>query len=163
MVGEIPPPVLFLEGEIELIETKNLETFVESIKRFQRENSSVNSRRFFRRNFVNLTPHTLVIKVGVEYVKIPPSGKVARVCTREFEVFQLRGFPFVKQLQTRVVDLPEQQEGVFYITSAIVRKAVSDRWDVISPGKTRRDNNSRVISAESFVINGGQENVKYKC
>jgi hypothetical protein len=98
-----------------------------------------------------------VIKVGVEYVKIPPSGQIARVCTREEEIFQIRGLPFVKQLQTRIVDLPNKQDGTFYITSAIVRKAVPDRLDVVSPGRTRRDNNARVISAESFVVNGGQE------
>jgi hypothetical protein len=99
--------------------------------------------------FVNLTPH----EISVSSTVIPPSGVVARVSTTVKSVAVVEGIPLQHMLQGEVINLPPPQEGVFYITSAMVREACPFRGDVLSPGEIVRDSAGGVIGCKSFYAN----------
>lgn len=92
-------------------------------------------------NFVNLTPHPItVIAVNGGESTFQPSGKVARVSELPTTVIgQVNGIPVLsKTVFGDVVDLPEPQEGVFFIVSGLVAGQVS-RKDVLAPATGPND------------------------
>lgn len=99
--------------------------------------------------FVNLTPHTINNALNGE--AIHPSGVVARCATTEKEV--LPGF--FSQEFGQVSDLPKPQQGVLLIVSALVRNAVPDRGDVVSPGALVRDESGQPVGCKGFAVNPG--------
>ena len=109
---------------------------------------------------INLTPHPITIHDGDNAVTIPPSGTVARVATSSIEMYRLPVEPGVSpvlQMTTfgQVVDLPEPQDGVYYVVSGLVLSALreqgSDRQDVIAPATGPKDD---AIRDEAGCITG---------
>jgi hypothetical protein len=98
--------------------------------------------------FVNLTPHE-INPIGGD--SIAPSGDVARVSTRNIEV--LPGF--FAQETGEVQGLPGAQEGVLFIVSAMVRLAVPERGDVVSPGELVRNEQGQPVGCRGFFVNPG--------
>jgi len=94
---------------------------------------------------VNLTPHPIVIRLGVDEksdVTFPPAGVVARVTEKANKPTRnhIFGFPVAgKAAFDEVVNLPEPKEGVIYIVSGLVAQNVS-RSDVFSPATGPEDN-----------------------
>ena len=114
--------------------------------------------------FVNLTPHALNIELRAGDIFIlPPSGTVARVAmeTRKRGGLALPGFGVVNLTTTvpgEVTGLPPPvvrggEEGVWYIVSALVRLAVPERRDVLSPGDLIRDENGNPRGCRGLVMN----------
>ena len=70
--------------------------------------------------FVNLTPHPINLNTGGLLRVYPPSGNVARVSSThsQFDENGIASLSFGE-----VQGLPEPQEGVFYIVSAMVAQA----------------------------------------
>lgn len=101
-------------------------------------------------NLINLTPHEINV---INSDKIPPSGKVARVDMVQKTAGVINGVQLYSPTFGDVVDLPEPQSETFYIVSALVRSAVPDRFDVLSPGNLIRDNSGNVIGCDSFHCN----------
>ena len=99
-------------------------------------------------SFINLTPHQ-INPVGGE--AIPPSGVVARCATTTQEVAP----GFFSTAFGAVENLPAPQPGVLLIVSALVRGAVPDRADVVSPGELVRDENGQPIGCKGFSVNPG--------
>ena len=101
---------------------------------------------------VNLTPHTLTIRVGDKEVKIEPSGQVARVATQQVVIDRLQfdgvKIPVVATKYGEVEGVPAPQEGVIYITSSLVAGRVK-RADVVAPdtGPTAIRNEQKQIVA----------------
>ena len=111
--------------------------------------------------FVNLTPHEVTVydSAGQNVVlKIPPSGKVARVTTASKIVGYLNGIPVRRTEYGEIQGLPEPREGVIYIVSTIVLIALREkgmkRDDVIAPDTNPdsiiRDKDGRVIGVKYF-------------
>lgn len=97
---------------------------------------------------INLTPHPITIKTTTgEYITIPPSGKIARIISSNASSYDvdINGITvsYVHPGDETIVDLPEPQEGVFYIVSSLVlnylRNSNSNRKDVLSPGTGTKD------------------------
>lgn len=98
---------------------------------------------------VNLTPHTIVFNDGRSF---PASGIVARVQA---------GFSAIEndvctQTFGEVQDLPEPQEGVQYIVSAMVLSALAGkRQDVVAPATGHplcvRNDKGHIVSVPCFV------------
>ena len=126
---------------------------------------------------INLTPHP-VVWVGEEdsqRVELPPSGKIARVGTKESPAGELllEG-DFVAPLITRewgAVELPtpeslgvENPEGVFLVVSSLVGEAIKAQglppeWRgaiVVAPDtgpqSAVRDADGRIIGVKRFVL-----------
>ena len=103
---------------------------------------------------VNLTPHPVMI-CGFT---IPPSGIVARVEESATPVGSItvdgHEIPLVAKRFGAIVGLPEREEGVLYIASALVAQAAwaVGRTDVVHPGDLVRDAEGRVIGAASLCV-----------
>jgi len=111
--------------------------------------------------FVNLTPHEVVVydQEGREIVlRIPPSGKVARVTSTTRVVGEVNGIPVRRVEYGSIVDLPEPQENTIYIVSTLVLLALKEkgvaRNDIVSPDTNTdsviRDSQGRVIGVKYF-------------
>jgi hypothetical protein len=107
-------------------------------------------------NIINLTPHGVTIGT----VTVPPSGTVARVAVHRtaMPVINLDDgttIPAYAPAFGDVTDLPDQQDGVILIVSAMVRShpAVAGRKDVASPGQLVRDANGTIIGCDGLDFN----------
>lgn len=105
---------------------------------------------------INLTPHDVVIiSEGKEKKIYPKSGKMARVATNSVVVGEVDGVAIVSQKYGEVDGLPEPKAGTLYIVSMVVRLALPDREDLISPDtspqSTIRDENGQIIGVRQFV------------
>jgi hypothetical protein len=97
----------------------------------------------------NLGPHA--IKIGDR--TIAPSGDLARVATATAAVGSFDGVPLTVTTPGVVTGLPDAQDGVLLIASAMVRLAVPDRMDVASPGQLVRNDAGQVVGCSSLDIN----------
>lgn len=101
---------------------------------------------------VNLTPHDITIVDGNGDIQttIPKSGTVARVAMKRVWTDCINGIGLYETQLGEVQDLPEREEGIRYIVSALVRTAVPDRVDLFSPGELVRDDAGRVIGCRGL-------------
>jgi hypothetical protein len=92
-------------------------------------------------NFLNLTPHPIVVRLNDgSDLTFPPSGKVARVDELPTQIVgDVNGIPIMaRTVFGEVIDLPEPVEGLGYIVSGLVAGAVS-RADVFAPATGPKD------------------------
>ena len=99
--------------------------------------------------FVNLTPHAINVKTR----EFPSSGLIARVSQTSKPAGVHDGIELVRANFGEVVDLPEQQAGVIFIVSAMVRSALPERKDLASPGEQIRDADGKIIGVKNLIIN----------
>ena len=101
------------------------------------------------KNFVNLTPHAIVLNNGQT---IPASGVVARVkqTTTDFDADGVAVATWGE-----IENLPQPNEGTIYIVSGLVASAAHGRTDVVSPAtnhpQTKRDENGHILSVPGFI------------
>lgn len=100
---------------------------------------------------LNLTPHSVnIVREDDTIFTIAPSGTVARVSQMREQIGTIEGIPLNVSKFGEVVDLPEQQDGVFLIVSRLVISALPDRDDLIVPDDLVRDDQGRIIGCRSF-------------
>lgn len=105
---------------------------------------------------INLTPHALNIRQrDGSFVTVPPSGTVARVAEERYECSDRHDIPGVRiSIPTygKLEGLPERQEGVVYVVSAICLQALPPRrhLDCFSPGPAIRDEAGRIIGCDGL-------------
>lgn len=99
--------------------------------------------------FVNLTPHAVNIVNGPSF---PPSGQVARCSMITHHRGEIGGIPVAQRQMGPVEGLPDPEEGVFYIVSAMVREAAEDdgRRDCLSPGVLLRDDDGNIVGCHDL-------------
>jgi len=103
---------------------------------------------------VNLTPHAINLPGGT----VQPSGQVARVNVgaTKTDDMQFAGFvdtvPLVKPDYGDVANLPDPTDDTFYIVSTPVQQACPDRTDLLVPFDLQRDDQGRVIGANSLAL-----------
>lgn len=129
---------------------------------------------------INLTPHAITFVTDMGTVTLPPSGRVARVGTTTFMVGTVlagradcralghdlagdmcpdcggRGVvdvevPLTHTTFGEVVDLPEAEEGVLLVVSAMVVAACPSRRDLWGPGDLVRDEANRVVGCRGLT------------
>ena len=104
--------------------------------------------------FKNLTPHTInvVDASGASMLTLPASGSVARCRATATETERVDGVPVFKTVDGEVEGLPEPQNGVLYVVSALVREAVkATRTDVVSPAEFVRDAEGKILGCKGFT------------
>lgn len=105
---------------------------------------------------INLTPHTIVLRMMDSIIEIPPSGTVARVSTQEEFVGDLiigdSIIPVYSRSFGEVEGLPE--EGTPCLVSALVLSACPGRDSVYAPdtGATALRNEKGQIEAVTRLI-----------
>ncbi len=100
--------------------------------------------------FVNLTPHAIVLNDGTSF---PASGTIARVAV-SFSGFDQNGI--CNQIFGEVKDLPGSVEGMSYVVSGLVLSALKGtRADVVAPATghvdVKRNEAKQIISVPGFV------------
>ena len=98
---------------------------------------------------INCTPHALNIHHVDGILELAPSGILPRLAvSREFRdpIYGPDGevITVVRSSLGAITDLPDQQDGVILITSALVADAAK-RSDVMSPGELVRDGKGVII------------------
>ena len=109
---------------------------------------------------VNLTPHVItVLKNGEEIAVYDASGCIVRCESDTVTVGEIAGIPLTETRfgELYLIDrdkvrheLPAQQDGTFYIVSALVARA-AQREDFIIVNDTVRDDNGRIVGCQSFA------------
>lgn len=131
-----------------------------------------------RMNVVNLTPHTLNIKVvsdykehgimngisgsgmlGINYpiwLELEPSGQVARVSSSSELVGEVAGIPVFETVYGDIEGLPDPKDGTIYVVSGMTQ-AQTSRQDVYAPGDLIRDENGKPIGCRGLKANTSQK------
>ena len=111
-------------------------------------------------NVVNLTPHAVTVRVVDAEIVFPPTGKVARVEMVRTECGQLDlgrkdcgNIPVCTCIPGPVTGLPDPQDGVRLIVSAMVRVSLPTRGDLLSPADFIRDAIGNIVACRSFDSN----------
>ncbi len=102
-----------------------------------------------RMQIINTTPHS----VSVNSTIIPSSGMLVRVSSVSQDAGEFAGIPLVRTCYGEVVGLPDEQDGVMYIVSGLVRAALPDRKDLASPAKLIRNDKGEIIGCGALEIN----------
>ena len=71
-------------------------------------------------NIINRTPHPITIRTPGGDLTFEPSGVVARVATKEYEIGTLEGVPVIHRTFGDVEGLDDRQSDTAYIVSSIV-------------------------------------------
>jgi len=104
---------------------------------------------------MNLTPHEVVLVRGETRLIIPPSGTVARVASdrRVVATIEVDGLrvPINEVVFGQVENLPDPAEGVFYVVSALVARALPERQDLLVPDDTLRDERGQIVGARALA------------
>lgn len=100
---------------------------------------------------INLTPHELTIVDESSKViqRIPSSGFARAQQTRE-HLGDINGIPAYKTVFGEVGGLPEPQEGVIYVVSALTAQAAPHRDDLYVPDIQVRDAEGKIIGCRAF-------------
>lgn len=104
--------------------------------------------------FINMTPHPLNISGTHIPVGELPTPRLE--VTRE-QLGELGGFSMVRSTMGAPTGLPEEQEGVVLIVSALVAEhpSVAHRGDLAYPGEAIRDENGRIVGAKGLCAGPG--------
>ena len=99
-------------------------------------------------NFINLTPHAIVLNDGRTFKS---SEKNARVSTQLVEIKE----GFYSQTFGEITDLPKPINDTLFIVSGMVKSATT-RTDVIAPATshkdTKRNDKGHIISVPGFIL-----------
>lgn len=105
------------------------------------------------RKFVNLIGHEITIS---GYGTLPKSEKPCFVETEQMIIGKISGVPIAKTEFKKIVNLPDPEDGTYYIVSRITMDYVPfDREDVfcVDTGSSAiRDENGQVVSVTQLSI-----------
>jgi hypothetical protein len=103
--------------------------------------------------FVNLIGHDITIS---GHATLPKCNNPCRVETQQMIIGKLGGVPIAKTEFMKIVNLPEPEDGTYYIVSRIVMDYVPfKREDVfcVDTGSTAiRDENGQVVAVTQLSI-----------
>jgi hypothetical protein len=104
--------------------------------------------------FVNCTPHRIVVNVDGTEQAFEPSGILPRIETIETPAVEIEGIPTITVTRGKVENLPVAEEGVVLIVSGMVL-AGTDRLDIVAPdtGKTAIRKDGRIVAVRRFIRN----------
>ena len=101
---------------------------------------------------INLTPHEVkVLNTDGEVVQSFPSEGVVRCQVTRQQEGEVNGIPINRTVFGEVEGLPEPQDDVVYIVSAIVAQAAKDRGDLVIPDDAVRDEQGRIVGCRAFA------------
>lgn len=80
-------------------------------------------------------------------------GEPIRVSCESRKVDTIEGVDIYENIYGEVTGLPEFEEGVYYVVSAMVRQALPGRKDLLSPGQLIRNKAGQPIGCLGLVRN----------
>ena len=108
------------------------------------------------KTLVNLTPHALKVfaadsKTLVQ--EIPATGVVPRCQQVNSLINEEEGIGYYATSYGEVVGLPEPEENTLLVVSFMVRQALPERKDLVSPGDLVRDEAGVILGCKGFFVN----------
>jgi len=102
---------------------------------------------------INLTPHPINLPAGT----IQPEGQVARVAVsyalpRHIDAEGLGCVKLVRPTYGDVTNLPDPKPETMFIVSGMVQQACPDRDDLVVPAELVRDDQGRIVGANSLAL-----------
>lgn len=107
---------------------------------------------------LNRTEHQVTIfnTIGIktpDMVLEQYTGEPIRVSCESRKVGVIEGVDIYENVYGEVTGLPEFEEGVYYVVSAMVRQALPHRKDLLSPGQLIRNEAGQPIGCLGLVRN----------
>lgn len=105
----------------------------------------------------NLTPHSVNyiseedIIISIEPEKTPARCFQSIVSDGTLKT-AIGNFNLSKSKFGKVENIPEQEDGVYYIVSRLVLSACADRNDLLVPNEIVRNDSGQIIGCKSFSI-----------
>ena len=104
----------------------------------------------------NLTPHRInIVDEEGNVIKVFESEGVARAAQNDVQIGMLEGIPIIETTFGKPVDLPEYDQGTYYIVSALTAKAASlsgrNTQDLLLTGKTVRNSDGQIIGCQALA------------
>ena len=105
--------------------------------------------------FVNLTPHRITVVRDDKSIALdlPPSGDVARINVDYYVDAVVDGIPIYRADVGDPVDVPDPVDGQTLVVSGMVRSAMPQRGDLVSPGQLVRDDDGNPVGCRGFIAN----------
>lgn len=104
---------------------------------------------------INLTKNAVRMPNGMT---VEPSGLISQCNYKYTTVGEVDGVPLVvSEIQSITNIPPTQKKGVMYIVPSMVRSALPDRTDLMSPCKLIRASSGLVVGCASFEVNDYKE------
>ena len=97
---------------------------------------------------LNLTPHV----INVAGLAILPEPVAARLAQKTEVIGMLGEIPITQEVFGMPENLPNPEDDVFYIVSALMAGQLPLRNDLLVPGKALRDETGRIIGSESLAF-----------
>lgn len=95
---------------------------------------------------INLTPHTVnIVNIEGEEIKSYKSEGIVRVSTTSKLKSVIDDVNIYSTEYGEVEGLPQEKEGTYYIVSMLVKQALPNRKDLLSPSQPVRDSEGKVI------------------
>lgn len=105
---------------------------------------------------INLTPHEIIVADSEgHFLETIPTEKIsARVHMSQRLIGTVNGIPVYKTVFGNVENLPDPQDGVFYIVALPVQLASPDRDDLLRPdtGPTAIRKDGNVVAVVQFTV-----------
>jgi len=107
--------------------------------------------------FLNLTPHPITIVEGEQSTVYPVDGPAPRLAVEREALGQIGGISVVRSTMGEPTGLPEPQDGVIIIVSALVAEhaSVAGRADLAYPGEAIRDPEGKIVGAKGLCAGPG--------
>ncbi len=106
---------------------------------------------------INMTPHEVnLVSSNGEVFQLFESQGIARAVQSRVEVGSIVVLGNVVAINSNtfgeLTGLPDEQEGVFYIVSALAAKAAPSRKDLLLVDDTVRDESNRIVGCRAFAL-----------
>lgn len=103
---------------------------------------------------VNKTPHTVYVydDDSILLAEYQPDSVPVRIKADVKRIGDLAEIPLTSTVYGDLEGLPDEQPGVYYIVSGLVKAACPERKDLLVPSEQLRDSEGRVIGCKSFSI-----------
>lgn len=107
--------------------------------------------------FVNLTPHPITIVEGDQSTVYRVDGPAPRLAVERETLGQIGGISVVRSTMGDPTGLPDPQDGVIVIVSALVAEhpSVAARTDLAYPGEAIRDADGKIVGAKGLCAGPG--------
>jgi len=107
--------------------------------------------------FLNLTPHPLTILSGDVTTHLPVSGNAPRLSVERESLGTVGDFPIVRSTMGAPTGLPDAEDGVVLIVSALVAEhpGLASRDDLAYPGEAVRDETGKITGAKGLCAGPG--------
>jgi len=104
----------------------------------------------------NLTPHPLRIHGRAGEIRdLAVDGPAPRLTPQRTPLGDLDGLPLGRTVLGDPTGLPDPEDGVVLIVSALVAEACPDRTDLVYPGEAVRDERGRITGAKGLCAGPG--------